>query len=127
MPVFWTEAARTTEITAIAFAGVGSPLKETDWVVSILNTAKRMPAQTGIIEGTAIARNISPDPASISPVLPAPKGRRKQGMHKEGRSYTKADNVSQTVEFLAYRGIGFQKPRRKTIKEIENHCSKYKP
>ena len=41
-------SGNTTEITAIAFAGVGNPLKDVVCVVSILNFARRNAAQTGI-------------------------------------------------------------------------------
>ena len=43
--------AMIKEITAIALAGVGSPLNETVWVESVLNFARRSAAQTGIITG----------------------------------------------------------------------------
>ena len=43
--------ARTTDTTAMAFAGVGSPRKSVDCSESRLNFARRNAAQTGITAG----------------------------------------------------------------------------
>lgn len=56
----------TTEMTAIAFAGVGNPLKDVVWVVSILNFASRSAAQTGISTGTYFKMPAIPSDSIVS-------------------------------------------------------------
>mgnify|MGYP001093111979 CR=1 FL=1 len=117
-PVSWTEAARTTEITAIAFAGVGSPLKEVVWVVSILKTARRMPAQTGMTEGTIRARNISAEPAVISPVTPAPRAEERRACIRNAGAtpkLTMSARLSSSFPISEYAfSILAEKPSRKS-------------
>lgn len=44
--------SRTKEHTNMALAGVGKPIKESDWRVSLLNLAKRIAENIGIKKAT---------------------------------------------------------------------------